>query len=612
MSDTDAVTVLVAERIVTMDPARPSAAAVAIRGSRIVAVGSLDEVTAALGGETPTIDRTHEHDVILPGLIDQHLHPFLGATTLTTEVIATEDWRLPGRTFPAATTEDDYRARLAAADAALDAPDEWLFSWGYHSLWHGRLDRDVLDAISTTRPIGVWQRSCHEFYLNSAAIDALGITEAQVAATGALAATISLEHGHFWENGFFGFLMPILTPVFVTVDRLVTGLRQMITYLHHNGVTAFNEPGAVLPPGAWELYQEILGHDDVPLDSSFIVDARGPATAGVPVEEALEKAAALISRAPNGKVSFLPGQVKLFADGAIISQLMQMREPYLDDDGRPDPDHHGEWLMTPEVFEERSKAYWDAGYQLHVHVNGDLGLDLVLDTLERRLAETPRDDHRTVIVHFANSTEEQVDRIAALGAIVSSNPYYPVGFADKYGEFGLGPERADVMTRNRSVLDRAIPLSFHSDLPMGPSDPLAMMGFAVNRITASGRVAGPDQRVCATDALHAVTLGAAQSWRREHELGSIEVGKLANFTVVDRDPLAVDPLEIPDIRIRGTVFEGRWFPVANDAVEPVRRSDGRASMSLIASPVAHDCAPGGCACAVAGHLVTAFFAERAA
>ena len=174
MPDSEPVSVLLASQIITMDSGRPNARAVAVRGSRIVTVGSLEEVTSALRDEPFSIDRTHEHDVILPGLIDQHLHPFLGATTLTTEVIATEDWHLPSRTFPAANSESEYRARLAAADAAIEDPDEWLFSWGYHSLWHGPLDRSVLDSISATRPIGIWQRSCHEFYMNTAAIDALG------------------------------------------------------------------------------------------------------------------------------------------------------------------------------------------------------------------------------------------------------------------------------------------------------------------------------------------------------------------------------------------------------------------------------------------------------
>ena len=299
--------------------------------------------------------------------------------------------------------------------------------------------------------------------------------------------------------------------------------------------------------------------------------------------------------APDGpdhtdRLAFFPKQVKLFADGAIISQLMQMRDPYLDRDGNPNPDHHGEWIMPPAMFEERSKLYWDAGFQIHVHVNGDLGLDMVLDMVERRLAETPRDDHRTVIVHFANSTEGQVDRIAALGCIVSSNPYYPVGFADKFGEVGLGPQRADLMTRNRSVVERGVPLSFHSDLPMGRSDPIGMMSCAVNRITQSGRVAAPEQRLSIEQALRAVTIDAAHSWRKEDELGSIEVGKVANFTVVDDNPLDAAPIRLDEIEVIGTVFRGEWFAVPDDVREraAAAASRGPGALQLIAGSGTHD------------------------
>ena len=488
----------------------------------------------------------------------------------------------------------------------MDDPDEWLFSWGYHRLWHGELSRDVLDAVSATRPIGVWQRSCHEFYLNTRALEKLELTEATIQGQGEGSKMIDLARGHFWESGFMTVLLRKLSPVFLTPERLTTGLHQMVDYLHRNGVTAINEPGAQLAPGAWELYQAILGAADTPFSSSFLVDARGPAENGVPPAEAIEAAEALIARAPEGKVCFLPDQVKLFADGAIISQLMQMRDPYLDANGQPNPAHHGEWLMTPDVFEERAKAYWDAGYQLHIHVNGDLGLDMVLDTIERRMRENPRPDHRTVIVHFANSDEAQVARIARLGAIVSANPYYPCGFADKYGEVGLGPERADVMTRNRSVVDHGIPLSFHSDLPMGASEPLGMMAHAVNRITQSGRVAAPEQRIDAEAALRAVTIEAAYSWRREHELGSIAPGKYATFTVVDRDPLDVDPLELGDIEVIGTVFEGRWFPVADGGSVTALTGGGTALRSPTVGGSGHD--HDGCSCAVARALVAALAA----
>jgi predicted amidohydrolase YtcJ len=601
----------------TMDGDQPEAQAVAVRDGRILAVGTLDEVTAALAGQPFVIDDRLAEHVVLPGLIDQHLHPILGATTLMTEIISTEQWDLPDRTFPAAGTPEQFRSRLAAAHQGLADRDEWLFSWGYHQLWHGPLDRTVLDSISADRPIGVWQRSCHEFYLNSAAIERLDITEADSRGRGAAAEQVDLAAGHWWENGFFTILMQKLGPVFLTPTRLTAGLHQLVAYLHQHGVTAFNEPGIAWDQEPFALYQQILGADDTPMLSTFLVDARVQAESGMDPADAVADAQRQIARAPSGKVSLVDQQVKLFADGAIISQLMQMKDGYLDADGQPDPHHHGEWLMSPEALETFATEYWKAGWQIHTHVNGDLGLEVLLGVLERCQAAHPRIDHRSVIVHFANSTEEQVDRIARLGAIVSANPYYVSGFADKYAIHGLGPARADAMVRTASVLGRGIPLSFHSDLPMGPADPLRLAGCAINRITQSGRIAGPEQRIPVHAALRAITIEAAYSWRREHDLGSITPGKLATFTVLAANPYDVEPTEIEHIPVVGTMFEGRWFPVPAGRNSVVARADRPTvdaepvdAKPVVPAPNAATDHGATCGCAAARHLAAA--ARRAA
>lgn len=550
----DSTTVFTARRVITMDPAQPEATAVAVAGGRIVAVGEIDELRG-----TGEVDDTFGDAIICPGLIDQHLHPVLGATTLVTEVIAVEDWTLPGKSFPAAHSPPEYQERLIAAEQKL-APGDWLISWGYHSLWHGPLDRSMLDAISTSRPIVIWQRSCHEFFLNTAAIDALGLTPGEMAGHGSMSEMVDFDAGHWWESGT-SLLLPKLSPVLMSEERTAAGLRQLVKYLHHNGVTAINEPGIMWSVEPWSLYVDILGADQTPFFSTFLVDARSQADAGMDPADAVADAEAQVARASVGKVRLLPKQVKLFADGAIISQLMQMREPYLDDAGHPDPCHHGEWMMQPDTFRAFAKVYWEAGWQLHIHVNGDAGLDLVLDTVEECMTACQRTDHRTVIVHFANAAEEQIDRIARLGCIVSANSYYPVGFADRYAAHGLGPARADTMVRAASVLARGIPLSLHSDMPMGPAAPLMLAWCAVNRRTPSGRTAGAEQCISVHDALRAVTIEAAYSWRMEDELGSITPGKLANFTILAEDPYTVDPATINKIPVLGTVYEGRWFAV---------------------------------------------------
>lgn len=555
----DQATVFTARRVITMDPDLPQATAVAVSGNRVLAVGDLAELRQLEG--PVRVDDRFADAVICAGLIDQHLHPVLGATTLMTEIIAPEDWVLPDRTHLGATSAEDYRERLAAAERRLPEPDTWLFSWGYHGMWHGPIDRLALDAISETRPIVVWHRSCHEWFLNSAAIDGLGLTATDMDGQGVASTMVDLAAGHWWESGM-NLLLPKLSPVFMTRDRLVSGLRQLVSYLHLNGVTAINEPGIMWAVEPWDLYQQILGADETPFGSTFLVDARSQADAGMDPAEAVADAETQVARASTGKIRLLPKQVKLFADGAIISQLMQMRDPYLDASGHPDLCHHGEWMMQPDVFRAFARAYWIAGWQLHIHVNGDAGLDLVLDTIDECMTGHPRHDHRTVIVHFANSTEGQVDRIARLGCIVSANPYYPVGFADQYAEQGLGAERADTMVRAASVLRRGTPLSLHSDLPMAPAAPLTLAWCAVNRRTPSGRTVAPDQRISVHDALRAITIEAAFSWRMESELGSITPGKLANLTILAQDPYEVDPLDLKDIAVLGTVHEGRWFPLS--------------------------------------------------
>jgi predicted amidohydrolase YtcJ len=246
--------------------------------------------------------------------------------------------------------------------------------------------------------------------------------------------------------------------------------------------------------------------------------------------------------------------VKLFADGAIFSQLMQVREPYIDG-------HQGEWMTDLEVFERAFRIYWDAGYQIHIHVNGDAGLDRVLNALEKNIRRYPRYNHRTTIVHFAVSAKDQVVRIKQLGCLVSGNPYYVTSLADQYSKVGLGPQRANELVRMGDVERAGISYSYHSDMPMAPADPLFLMWCGVNRITTSGRVAGENQRVSREGALTAVTIEAAYSLKMENELGCIVSGKLANFTILDNNPVTCDPMKIRDIGVWGTVHEGRVLPV---------------------------------------------------
>lgn len=544
-------TIYVAREVVTLDPDKPSAGAVAVVGDRILAVGSLKDLKAAAGEQPYEVDETFADKVIVPGFIAQHDHPLLSGLTMTSEIIAIEDWVLPSGTVPAALSPEAYMQRLVAANAGLSDPGETLVTWGYHQLFHGNLTRADLDRVSSSRPIIVWHRSAHEFIVNTRALEVLGIDAAFVAAMPESAqAQSNLEEGHFWEAGMFG-VLPNVLPAIATPERLQRGLEFVVQYYHANGVTLGSEPGGLYSKALQDAQNAVLSKPDTPFRYYFIPDGKSihaafPDTTITETEKTLEWG--------QGMTSMMPRTIKLFADGAVYSQFMQLREPYLDG-------HHGEWIMQPEVFANAFRIYWDAGYQIHVHVTGDAGLDMVLDTLEANMRRYPRYDHRTVLIHFAVSGKDQVARIKRLGAIVSGNPYYVVALADKYGRYGLGPERADAMVRMGDIERTGISYSYHADMPMAPSQPLFLMHSAVNRTTVSGRVAGREQRNTREGALRAVTLEAAYSLGLEDQVGSIEPGKLASFTVLAENPLTVAATSLKDIPVWGTLHEGRKLPV---------------------------------------------------
>jgi predicted amidohydrolase YtcJ len=275
--------------------------------------------------------------------------------------------------------------------------------------------------------------------------------------------------------------------------------------------------------------------------------------------KALEFIAGLPSQ--NTRHLIAGNAVKLFADGAFFSQRMQMSWPgYMDG-------HKGEWLTAPEQFETLARLCWHAEHQIHVHTNGDLGLDLVLDTLEKLWNEQLRINHRFTIEHFGCSTPEQCRRIADLGALVSANVFYLYDMGAQYTATGLGAERASQMARVGTLARNGVTTTYHSDFPMAPQQPLMWVWGAVNRFNLDGAVMAPEERVTVDQALRAITVDAAYVLHMENEIGSIRAGKLADFTVLEQDPTTVPPEQIKDIKVWGTVFEGQVFPVVRQSKE---------------------------------------------
>ena len=543
------ITIYHAKEIVTLDEKVASANAVSVKSDRVMAIGSLDDLIER--NPDASINRQFQNDVIVPGFIEHHIHPFLSAITMNAEIISIEGWDLPNNQSIAYRDRDSYMQRLSEIEENMKS-DSPLITWGFHHYFHGDLSREDLDRISKDRPILVMHRSYHEFILNTPALEYFDISQEFIESLDEEArAYADFDRGHFSEQGMIS-VFPKLLRYLGKPEYLLSGLQLTEDYLHQNGVTMIANPGAWLIKSIQDAKNLILGDESTPFRSFFIPSAL-ILSEDHDVPELVEEAKKLLEWG-GGKVEYLPNRIKLFADGAMYSQNMVLSEGYLDG-------HQGAWLMQEGLYRSAFKLFWDEGYQIHIHQNGDEALDLILDVLEENMANNPREDHRTTIVHFGISRADQMDRVKSLGAIISANPYYVTALSDLYSKKGLGPERALEMVRLGDVDRAGIRFGLHSDMPMAPGSPLVLMHAAVNRINFANEVAGPKQRVSPLAALKGVTLDAAYIMGLEDDYGSISEGKLANFTILSENPLSVNPQTIKDIEIKATIVEGKHYPI---------------------------------------------------
>ncbi len=552
-----------ARKIITMDQSMPEARYIAVEDGRILGVGnSLAQLDAWLVNQNYRIDSQFSEKVLLPGLIDPHLHPLMAAVLLPTAFITPEDWTLPSGEFPGVTTPEDYRQRLRELISNNQSSDPFI-TWGYHQLWHGDLDRQLLDEIEPNRAVIVWHRSFHEIIMNTAAMRFLELDSESLFADIISAPGIDPSHadysaGHLSETAL-GVGLARLQPVILAPDKLNAGMTIIQKMLRQNGVTTIADMATGLFASfniEAALIKQTFDHQDSAVRVMLVPNVKPMVEQMGSADAVMEFLNQMQSSQISNKV-FLNNRVKLLADGAFFSQYMRMNPPGYTDG------HEGKWLTEPAELESLARAFWNNGYHIHTHVNGDEGLDAVLNTLEKLLLEKPRPDHRFTLEHFGYSTIAQAQRLHTLGAQVSAQPNYVYVLSDNYAQNGLGYDRASQMVRLGTLERQGTVVALHSDLTMAPADPLFLAWIAANRLTMEGTIMGPSERLSLDKALRAITIEAAHVIGLEDEIGSISAGKKADFAVLEQDPYEVDVTSLKDIPIWGVVFEGIPY-AAND------------------------------------------------
>lgn len=554
-------TIFTARRIITMNPANPSGTAVAVREGRVLGVGSVDEL-ASWGPYR--LDTTFENHVLTPGFVEAHCHAGTGAVWINPYVGYFPRRAPDGVMWEGCKNIDEVVERLRQVDAEMrdsGAPeDELIYAWGLDPLYFegaaeegrgARMYASDLDRVSTTRPIYVHHVSGHLATANTALLVREGIT-ADATTPGVARRSDGEPNGELQEPA----AMQLATEAFaraVAMGETSEGLWNFGHEARNAGHTT-----------VIDLASGPLGEKSNELWSSVVEDPMFPArvmrASSFPRHKAAEPAdLAAVAAGLQSTDKLKYGVVKLFLDGSIQGFTARISWPFYFDPPADSPEN-GIWLTAPDQMADIVEAFHRAGLTVHCHCNGDQATEAFLDAVETVLERYPRWDHRHTVQHCQLTTKAQYRRMAALGMCANIFTNHIFYWGDLHRDFTVGPERAAGMDACATAIREGVSFSIHSDAPVTPLGHLHTAWCAVNRVTASGKVLGQHEKISVDEALHAITLGAAYQIKMDHEVGSLEAGKFADFAVLDADPFEVDPMELKDIGVWGTVLAGVPFP----------------------------------------------------
>lgn len=531
-----AATVYFNSNVITLVDAAPSANAIAVKDGRILAVGDLKDVRAAAGAQA--VLRDMKGRTIVPGLIDTHGH-----FASVARVLSLADLQPPPSGRVSSITE-----LLSALQTwrAGNPSSQWIQGVGYDDslLTEQRHPtRDDLDTISKDIPIVVRHVSGHLVSCNSACLKVSGITADTEDPKGGV---IRRRPGSREPNGVLeeaAIQLVIAGLPQPTADQTQSDLRKTQDYYASFGITTAQDGASTLQDVA-DL-RAFAGSGDLDLDVvAYVQHTRMPQLSPDFVA----------SRTYDRH--FRIGGIKLTLDGSPQGKTAWLTEPYhIAPEGLP-KDYHGYPTLDAQQIDRIAGAAFARDIQVLMHANGDAAIDEMIRAVARATAANGSKDRRPVMIHAQTAREDQIDLMKAEGIIPSFFVTHTYFWGDWHRDSVLGEARGMRISPLKSAEARDLPFTIHNDSPVVPPDMMRLMWSAVNRTTRSGKTLGPDQRISPLEALKAITKDAAYQYFEEGQKGTIEVGKLADLTVLSDNPLLVQPALIKDIKVLETIKEG--------------------------------------------------------
>jgi predicted amidohydrolase YtcJ len=545
-NDDDADLAFVGGAVYTVDAARRWAQAVAVRGGRIVAVGTDHEIGALVGARTGIVRL--QGRMLLPGFQDAHAHPpSSGLETLQCNL--SKAYRL------------DAYERIIADYAAAHPDREWIVGggWSMDVFPGGNPSKEILDRLVPDRPVFLPSRDGHSAWVNSKALELGGVTKDTAdPADGWIVRTPEGEPAGTLHEGAMR-LIDQRVPMETTEDW-IAGLRVAQSYLHSLGITAWQDANVGIHAG----YRTF--------ESQLAFAASGELTARVigalwwDRHRGMEQIEELLAARERGVVGrFAATSVKIIQDGVIENFTAGVLEPYLDAEGRP-TDNRGKSFVDPEELKAVITRLDAEGFQVHIHAIGERAVREALDAFEAARGANGMNDHRHHIAHIQVIHPQDLPRFRELGVVANGQPLWAVleGQMIHLTIPFLGPERSSWQYPFGSLVRSGAVLAFGSDWSVSSPDPLLQIHVAVNRRAPrtyayggeSGEVFLPEERIDLPTAIAAFTINAAYVNHLDDVTGSIEVGKYADLAVVSRNLFERPVDELFDAKVEQTFVQG--------------------------------------------------------
>lgn len=525
-------------KVATIDGDFSIQQAVAVKGERIVFVGSKDGVAAHIGTGTEVIEL--DGKLVLPGLIDGHAHMHnLGEELMNLDIYGATSFQQ---------IVDKVAERAKAAK-----PGEWIIGgrWDQNN-WEEKTfpEHDTLSEISPNNPVFLRRVDGNSAFVNQKALDMAGITNDTHDPFGGV---IHRKPSGEASGVLINKAMNLVKDKFPAETEAEYGekLLKAIESSLAVGLTGWHEAG--VSPQEIGIYKSLIDEGRLHMRAYAMLGAQEAALLEGSAEEIAEyfKEQRIES---YGNTMLSVRSIKLFFDGALGSRGAAFYEPYADD-----PENRGLLRVTPEYITRISQAALLADMGVNTHCIGIRGNRLCLDSYEKAFEAFPKADHRFRIEHSQFVRDEDIAKFADLGVIPAMQPTHCTSDM-RMVPARVGMERARGGYAWRSFLDAGMVIPCGSDFPVESNNPMLGIYAAVTRQDASGNPEDgwfPEQRMTIEEAIKGFTIWAAYGAFQEDVLGSIEVGKLADFTVLDKDILTVAPLEILSTNAVYTIVGGK-------------------------------------------------------